>query len=128
MYKQASQLKLRVSTTKGNLSVEQLWDLSKDELASIAKKLSKILKSSDPSNDADLAFLSEQKDPAKAENELRFNIVKDIYLTKVAAEKDSADAAAKRLKNQRIIELIARKQEAELEGKSIEELQAMLED
>lgn len=28
MYKQASKMKLRFATSKGNLSVEDLWDLS----------------------------------------------------------------------------------------------------
>ena len=38
MYKKASKLKLRFQTQKGNLSVEQLWDLSLDDLKIEVKK------------------------------------------------------------------------------------------
>jgi len=126
MYKQAAQLKLRFDTPKGVLSVEQMWDLTKDELAQVAKKLRKKIKDTAKSDDEELTFLEEKQSPAQKEDTLRFNIVKDIYTTKVAAEKESLEEAQKRQKNQKILELIARKQDQELEGKSIEELQAML--
>lgn len=40
---------------------------------------------------------------------------------------DSILEAEKRIKNKRIMEIIAKKQDEDLQGKSIEELQAMLE-
>jgi len=128
MYKQASQLKLRFDTPKGVLGVENLWDLTKEELAKVAKNYRKKIKDSSKSDDEELSFLEEGKQTqSQIEDTLRFNIIKDIYTTKVAAEKESIEAAQKKLKNQKILELIAKKQDEELEGKSIEELQAMLE-
>jgi len=127
MYKQASQLKLRFDTPKGVLGVENLWDLTKEDLATVAKNLRKKIKANSKSDDEELAFLDEKVSKTQTEDALRFNIVKDIYQTKEAAEKESVEAAQKKLKNQKILELIARKQDQELEGKSIEELQAMLE-
>lgn len=43
MFKQASKMKLRFATSKGNLSVEDLWDLSLTEL--LAKKQSEKMES-----------------------------------------------------------------------------------
>jgi hypothetical protein len=36
MYKEAAKQKLRFATNKGNLSVEQLWDLNLTDLDSLA--------------------------------------------------------------------------------------------
>lgn len=127
MYKVASQLKLRFVTPKGNLTVEQLWDLKKSELAALAKELRAKIKEQTSLEDEELAFLEAGASKAHSEDVLRFNIIKDIYQSIVAAEQESATAAQKKLRNQRIMELIARKQEEELAGKSIEELQGMLE-
>lgn len=128
MYKQASQLKLRFDSNKGVLAVENLWDLSKEELAQMAKKLRKRIKDLSKSDDEELAFLDEKVSKVMTEDTLRFNIIKDVYQTKAASEKESLEASQKKQKNQKILELIARKQDEELAGKSIEELQAMLEE
>lgn len=122
MFKQASRLKLRFQTTKGLLSVEQLWDLSMADLTKSIKSLSKTLNKKEDDN---LSFLNDvdESDPIA---QLQFDILKDIYVTK----KSEADAArtAKETKehNQRILQLIADKKDKELEGKSVEELEAML--
>ena len=58
MYKKASIKKLRFTTTKGNLSVEQLWGLTMTELKTLIKSLHKLIKKE---TDDDLAFLEEDK-------------------------------------------------------------------
>lgn len=73
----------------------------------------------------DLSFL-DQPIKANTTNQLRFEILKDVYLTKKAERDAAAEAIERRERNQRIMELIKNKQDKELEGKSIEELQAML--
>lgn len=122
MYKQASQLKLRFDTARGMLSVEQLWDLSQVDLSNAIKKVKRVLKKSD---DDELSFLEDSK-VVDVENQLRFDILKDVYLTKKKDMEDVRNAAEIKAHNQKILGLIAEKQEGELRGKSIEELQNML--
>lgn len=122
MFKQASKLKLRFQTNRGVLSVEQLWDLTQTDLANAIKAVKKVLKSGD---DDELSFLESTK-VVDVENQLRFDILKDVYLTKKKEAEESRDAAANKAHNQKILALIAEKQEEGLKGKSIEELEALL--
>lgn len=124
MYKQAAQLKLRFDTPKGALTVEQLFDLSMTDLSATIRKVNTALKKEQAVDD-ELAFL-EGKDITETQNSLRFKILKDVYLTK----KEARDAAVlddeKRKQKQRIAEIIAKKRDEALENKSLEELEAML--
>lgn len=126
MYKQAALLKLRFETSKGNLTAEQLFDLSMSDLSSAIRKVNAQLKK-EKAEDDELAFL-EGVDVVETQNSLRFKILKDVYLTK----KEARDAAVldfeKKKRKQRIAEIIASKKDAELAEKSIEELEKMLED
>lgn len=126
MYKQAALLKLRFETSKGNLTAEQLFDLSMSDLSSAIRKVNAQLKK-EKAEDDELAFL-EGVDVVETQNSLRFKILKDVYLTK----KEARDAAVidfeKKQRKQRIAEIIAAKKDAALAEKSIEELEKMLED
>jgi hypothetical protein len=122
IFKQASQLGLRFSTSKGLLSVEQLWTLNQTQLSSIVKGIKKTLKGD---NDDELSFLDDTTTINK-EDQLRFDIAKDIYLTKKAEALELRTQADRKAFEQKILGLIAEKQEDSLKGKSIEELEAML--
>lgn len=126
MYKKASQLKLRVATSRGMLSVEQLWDLSKEEIGQIATDVHRTIKETEASDELGFLRLPERKE--QTTEELTFDILKDIYLTKQEEEDKAHRLAKARENNRRILEHIARKQDEALAGKSIEELQAMLEE
>jgi len=122
MYKKANQLKLRFSTNKGILSVEQLWDLSQVDLSNVIKAVKKVLKKTD---DDELSFLEDTK-VVDVENQLKFDILKDVYLSKKKEAEELRNAAENKAYNQKILSLIAEKQEEGLRGKSIEELEALL--
>lgn len=122
MYKQASKLKLRFQTNRGILSVEQLWDLSQTDLSNAVKAVKKILKKTD---DDELSFLEDSK-VVDIENQLRFDILKDVYLTKKKEAEELRDAAETKAHNQKILTLIAEKQEGKLKEMSIEELEKLL--
>lgn len=124
-FKKASQLKLRFSTNKGILSVEQLWDLTPTSLATLVRSIKSELKNS--TIEDELSFLSDViPTRVDTENLLRFEIAKDVYLTKKAESEALRDEKAKKEHNQKILELIQNKKEGELQSKSIEELEAML--
>ena len=122
MFDKATRLKLRFSSAKGDLSVEQVWDLSLTALNEMAKGLSRELKAA-TIDDEDFIGNNTSVD---SQLQLRFDIVKSIISTKLKERDDSLSAAEKREHNQAILELIKKKQQEELAGKSVEELQALL--
>ncbi|CAD5240407.1 hypothetical protein NBNDMPCG_00002 [Klebsiella phage vB_KqM-Westerburg] len=122
MFDKATRLKLRFSSAKGDLSVEQVWDLGLTALNEMAKGLSRELKAA-TIDDEDFIGNNTSVD---SQLQLRFDIVKGIISTKLKERDDSLSAAEKREHNQAILELIKKKQQEELAGKSVEELQALL--
>lgn len=124
MYKKAILLNLTFNSSNpsGILTLQQVASLSTKNLALMAKILESKL---NPSLNGNLSFLDEEikEDPIA---QLRFDIVKDLYLTKKAEEKAAQDAAANKAHNQRILELIKQKQDESLANKSIEELEKLL--
>lgn len=123
MFDKATRIKLRFESTRGALSVEELWDLplrGKLSLDSLAKVVSRQIKSETGESFVD------SRSTVDTTQELRLDILKHIIGVKLAEESASREAAEKREKNARIRELIAQKQDQELAGKSIEELTEML--
>jgi hypothetical protein len=123
MYKQATQLKLRFLTKKGVLSVEQLWDLKFVDLADAVKEAKKVLTGS--TGDDELSFLDETKS-VNTEDQLRFDILKDVYISKKAENEAKRNALQDKEHNQKIMALIAEKKEDSLRNMSVEELEALL--
>jgi len=121
-FKQATRIGLRVSTSQGPLSVEQLWQLSLNKLAILIKNVKKSLQLD---NDDDLSFLDETKkvDPVL---QLTFDILKEIYVTKKTEAETEKNAANVKAHNEKIMALIHKQQEKALGEKSVEELTAML--
>ena len=120
MYKEALQKKLRFKTNKGMITTEDLLDLSLQNLDTLAiildKKISEAPKKS---------FIEEL--PAKEnDDKLRFNIVKDVINIKLKARKDNIDKAQADAQKKRILEILAKRNDEELEKKSTEELRAMI--
>lgn len=123
MYKEALRKKLRFVTPKGSLDVEQLWDLSFKDLTKAVKDYSKLI--SEDIEDDSLSFL-ENIPSISNSHKLRFNILKDVYVTK-RTEKDALNnAAAVKEHNEKILAKISEKQESALDNMSEEELKAML--
>ena len=122
MYKQASKLKLRFTTPKGVLSCEQLWDLSLTDLSNSIKAVKKILKKND---DDELAFLEESK-TVDVENQLRFDILKDVYLTKKRENEERQMELERKRQNQKILAIIEEKKESNLRNMSVEDLEKLL--
>ena len=122
MYKQASKLGLRFQTNRGILSVEQLWHLGQTDLSNAVKAVKKVLKKND---DDELSFLEDTK-VVDVENQLRFDILKDVYLTKKKEAEELRDVAETKAHNQKILALIAEKREGKLRDMSEEELEKLL--
>lgn len=122
IYKEAILCNLRFNTNQGSLTVEQVATLKKTQLGILTRSLKKALSKDD---DDGLSFLDENKSVNK-EDQLRFDIAKDLYLTKKTQEEEVKTKADRKEFEQKILGLIAQKKDKDLEGKSIEELTAML--
>jgi len=131
MFEQASRFKLRFDTTRGSLSTEDLWDLpltsttgTRVNLDAIAVDLSKQMRDTAEV----VSFVTPAAtDAAKTALQLKFDLVKYVIGVKIA-ERDKKQAAAdRREKKQRILELIAKKEDETLGTKSVEELRALAE-
>lgn len=120
MYKEALQKKLRFKTNKGMISTEDLFDLSLQNLDTLAIMLDKKI------SEAPKKSFIEELPAEENDDELRFNIVKDVINIKLKARKDNIDKAQADAQKKRILEILAKRNDEELEKKSTEELRAML--
>lgn len=119
-FKEASKLKLRIATTVGLLSIEQLWDLPLAELDKTAVKLEEEYKES--GKKSFLVAKSKKDKQAK----LAFDIVLEVLSDKVEERDTAADAAKIKAHNQKILGKIAEAEDKELNDLSPEELKKML--
>jgi hypothetical protein len=120
MYKEALQKKLRFKTNKGMITTEDLFDLSLQNLNTLAIMLDKKI------SEAPKKSFIEELPAEENDDELRFSIVKDVINIKLKARKDNIDKAQADAQKKRILEILAKRNDEELEKKSTEELRAML--
>lgn len=120
MFEKALRLKLRFATSKGSLSVEDLWDLSLEALNTIYKSLKKQL------NVASEESLLEVKTSQDERLELSIEIVKHIFTVKSAEANARVRAREIADRKRQLLDLIAQKEEQALGAKSIEDLKAEL--
>lgn len=121
LFKVAAKKKYRFNY-KGSISVEDLWDLSVEELDGIYKRL----KAQQKNYSEESLLQSVSKEDKELTNKI--DIIKTIVSDKLIAKERALKAAEKKAQNQRILEIMADKQDAALKEKSLEELQAMLAD
>lgn len=105
---------------KGMISVEDLWTLNMKALDEVFKALNTELKITNEES------LLSEKSPADEEVENKIAIVKYIYNCKVQEQNERILASEKRKRDQKIMSIIARKEDAELENMSKEDLIKML--
>lgn len=107
---------------KGMISAEDLWDLPLTALDSIYKVLNKQVKQS---QEESLLETKSKEDEVVA---IQIEIIKHIVSVKQKETAERLLAKEKKERDQRIMEIIADKQDEALKGKSIEELQKMLDE
>lgn len=105
---------------KGQISVEDLWDLSLTGLDSVFKQLNKLKKANEEES------LLEVKSAEDVEVEDKIAIVKFIVKYKQDAALARLTEKENKEYNQKIMAIIEKKQDQELENMSVEELQKHL--
>ena len=124
MYKKASKLKLRFQTPMGSITVEQAWDLTFAQITDLLHTISDNL-STKEDVDERLSFLDKIPSIVDEVEKLRFEILKDIYIDKKKEVEEGRTIRERRIRNARIDEIIAQKQEDGLRSLSIEQLEAL---
>ena len=123
MFEYATRNKLRFATTRGEVSVEQLWDIplrSRDDfnLNAVAKAANKAVK--DVSEES---FVETAKTPGHTRLETALEVVKHVIATKLAEEAAAERRAANRIEKEKLLAILADKQAGKLSELSEKELQ-----
>lgn len=117
----ASKKKLRFKF-RGLVSTEDLWDLSLKDLNIIFKELNSQIKETKEES------LLNTKSDLETELDIKIQIIKHIFETKLKEQERRKKSVENKAKKQRILEIIQKKKEEDLESKDINELQEMLDD
>lgn len=127
MFEKATRLKIRFVSPQGNLTVEDLWDLpltstrqNVANLNNIAKLVSRALKA-----ESEEDFVN-PKTAANESLQLALDIVKHVIEVKQAENEAFRLLTERKEKKAKLLELIERKQDQQLEGESLEKLQEMV--
>jgi len=120
IFERASRMKLRFDF-KGNSTVEDLWQLSVEELDGIYVELRKTQQEA-----AGESLLSKVNE-ADRKLALQIEIVKHIVTSKLASAEAAKTRAENKMRRDRIAAILADKKDEKLKGMSEEELQAELE-
>lgn len=129
IFEKASRLRIRFTSARGELTVEQLWSLPLTaarpdhiDLDDVAKQCARELR-----DVTEESFVATKVNPRKPELELKLEVVKHIIAVKQKEAEDARDAAKKRERRQELLEILAAKESDEMRGMSKEELLAELE-
>ena len=107
---------------KGMITTEDLWDLTQAQLDVIYKALNKGV------SEAQVSSLMCKVTEVDAELLNKIEIVKYIFNAKEAEAEARKNDAAKRAKKQRILDILAQKQEDALQNMSEDDLKKMLDE
>ena len=126
MFEKASRIGLLFDTPLGTLTDRDLWQLpltgGNVNLNDLAKSYNKEVKDQD---DEDFVNVKKNKNTLP---QLRLDIIKRIIEYRLAAQESNEKRQKTLQKNERIRGILANKEDEELQGKSVEELQDLLEE
>lgn len=128
IFEYAARNKVRFTSDRGNLTVEQLFDLplldkrnSGIDLEAVARATNAELKEV-----GEESFVLVTPDPRRSVAEIKMEIVKHIIAAKQAEAQLAVDAAKRASLRTRIAEAIAKKEDAAFDELSVEELRQQL--
>ncbi len=117
LVQKAVRKKLRFATNKGEVSVEDLYDLTLAELNEAAKHYNRQVKLVEEED-----FLKETN-VANIDTLLRFNIVLHVLNTKKQEQADRIKAAENKETKQKLMDALVRKEDEELDGMTKKQLE-----
>ncbi|MNQ55358.1 hypothetical protein D3C85_694510 [compost metagenome] len=126
LFELASRQKIRFASSKGDLTVEQLWDLPLSskvgfDLDSVAREVNSKLKAA-----GEESFVETRVNLAKARLELAMELVKHIIGVRLAEREANLKSMENKAERARLTEILHSKKDDELKGLSVEELEARI--
>lgn len=126
LFEIATREKFRFASIKGELSVEQLWDVSLTsktgfDLDTIARTVNQELKETDTES-----FVQTTVSPKRELLQQKLDVVKHIIAHKVDKCIALQRAAEKAAEKQKLLQILESKQNAQLQELTIEEIQSRL--
>ena len=126
IFEQATRRAIRFESAKGDLSVEQLWDLplqsrNQFDLDTVAKTVNRQLNAV-----TEESFVSVQENPAKETLSLKLEIVKHIISVKLQEAEEARNRANKASEKEKLLRLLDEKQNEALRALTPEEIQERL--
>ena len=126
IFEQATRRAIRFESAKGDLSVEQLWDLplqsrNQFDLDTVAKTVNRQL------NDVtEESFVSVRENPAKETLSLKLELVKHIISVKLQEAEEARNRANRASEKEKLLRLLDEKQNEALRALTPEEIQERL--
>ena len=126
IFEQATRRAIRFESAKGDLSVEQLWDLplqsrNQFDLDTVAKTVNRQL------NDVtEESFVSVRENPGKETLSLKLELVKHIISVKLQEAEEARNRANKASEKEKLLRLLDEKQNEALRALTPEEIQERL--
>lgn len=122
----ASRKKLRFPSIKGELTVEQLWDLplqsvNKFDLDSVARAVNSQLKAV-----TEESFVATSTSPEKSLYELQLDIVKHMIATRLAENEAARLKTARAEELKKLTDILADKQDEALKSMSPDQIKARI--
>ena len=126
MFESATRFKVRFETTKGMITVEDLWDIPLTSrttgfsLDDVAKNLNKQVKES-----GEESFVV-KKSTNNETLELKFEIVKYIIKKRLEEKETLNKELIKATEKEKLLKLLSEKKDENLKSKTVEEIEQML--
>lgn len=128
IFEYATRNKLRFTSSRGELTTEQLWDVplrskAGDDfnLNAIAKVASKALK-----DVTEESFVETERTPAHARFEATLDVVKLVIDAKLADEETAKKRAENKVKKEKLLAALEKRQDEKLDDLSIRDLQRQI--
>jgi hypothetical protein len=122
IFEYATRNKLRFASPRGELTIEQLWDVplrgGDFNLNIIAKAANKVLKDVSEEN-----FVETAKTAQHTRLEMAMEVVKYVIETKLADEEKAKQRAENKKEEEKLLKILAEKQEGKLSELSEKELE-----
>lgn len=120
IFEKATRIKLRFPSEKGELTLEQLWDVPLRSKASEAFSLDTIAKGANAALEkvSENSFVDSTRNPAQEKCSLVLDVIKHVIKVKLGEEQRAAKRADLRVEEERLKEILAGKRDEALAGLS----------
>lgn len=127
IFAKASRIKLRFESTRGLLTVEDLWSLKLSSVSSTAVTLDTLAVDvhEKAQKAGKVSFVGKSKTASSNLDELRLEILKEIIAVKEAEDAAESLREENRTKREKALEELARRKDVAITQMSDEELEAM---